>query len=220
MKTDIAKLKDITVLYCEDEEYLRDITKGILESFTKKQYIGIDGKEGLELFKQNKDEIDLIITDVSMPNMTGLEMAKEIKQINSNIPIIVATAFSNSEYLLEAIELGIDKYVLKPVNIKKLLSTMANSLLYHELRDLYHDGLTKLENRNALLKLVSVDKKSQLALIDIDQFSILNELYGEEFGDHILLAFAELLKRYFNNQALMVQKLPYLSYSLGIRKDR
>ena len=56
-----------------------------------------------------------------MPNMNGLEMAKEIKRINPNMPIVVATAFSNSEYLLEAIDLGVDKYVLKPINVKKLL---------------------------------------------------------------------------------------------------
>jgi diguanylate cyclase (GGDEF)-like protein len=219
MEVNIAKLKDITVLYCEDEEYLRDITKSILESFTKKQYIGVDGKEGLELFRQNKDEIDLIITDVSMPNMTGLEMAKEIKQINPNIPIIVATAFSNSEYLLEAIELGIDKYVLKPVNIKKLLSMMASSLLYHELRDLYHDNLTKLENRNALLKLVLEGKKSQLALIDIDQFSVLNELYGEEFGDQILLKFTELLKKYFNSDESKIYRVGADKFSVLVTKE-
>jgi YesN/AraC family two-component response regulator len=127
MSTDVSRLKDITVLYCEDEQSLREVTSGILKSFTKKQFIAEDGAQGLEFFKNNQDDIDLVITDVNMPNMSGLEMAKEIKEINSNIPIIVATAFSNSEYLLEAIDLGVDKYVLKPVNIKKLLDTMTKS---------------------------------------------------------------------------------------------
>ena len=211
MEADVSRLKDITVLYCEDEEGLREITGGILVSFTKKQFICEDGLEGLETFKKHSNEIDLIITDVNMPNMTGLEMSKEIKAINPNIPIIVATAFSNSEYLLEAIDLGIDKYVLKPVNIKKLLDIMSKSLLYHELRDLYSDNLTHLKNRNALLRDLKDRKRSTLALIDIDKFSTLNELYGEENGDKILLQFTQELLKCF-------KKPDYCLYRVGADK--
>lgn len=200
MEADVSRLRDITVLYCEDEEYLRDITKGILESFTKNQFICKDGAEGLQVFKENQHLIDLIITDVNMPNMNGLEMAKEIKKINSNMPIIVATAFSNSEYLLEAIDLGVDKYVLKPINVKKLLDIMSKSLLYHELRDLYLDQLTKLQNRNALIKDTKTIDNSTLALINIDKFSILNDLYGEDFGDQILLSFVASMKIAFSSE--------------------
>lgn len=207
MAKDVERLKEITVLYCEDEQNLREVTSGILKSFTKKQFIAQDGKEGLEYFKKYQNEIDLVITDVNMPNMSGLEMAKEIKEINSNMPIIVATAFSNSEYLLEAIDLGVDKYVLKPVNIKKLLDTMSKSLLYHELRDLYLDQLTKLPNRNALIKDINLQKKSTLALVDIDKFSVLNDLYGEDNGDEILIKFSEKLKEYFNNGQFKIYRV-------------
>jgi len=207
MEADVSRLQEITVLYCEDEEYLRDITKGILESFTKKQFICKDGAEGLAVFKENQHLIDLIITDVNMPNMNGLEMAKEIKAINSNMPIVVATAFSNSEYLLEAIDLGVDKYVLKPINIKKLLDIMSKSLLYHELRDLYLDQLTKLQNRNALIKDTKEIEKSTLALINIDKFSILNDLYGEDFGDKILLSFVSNMKEAFRNEKYNIYRV-------------
>jgi len=207
MEADISRLKEITVLYCEDEEYLRDITKGILESFTKKQFICKDGAEGLETFKENQHVIDLIITDVNMPNMNGLEMAKEIKRINPNMPIVVATAFSNSEYLLEAIDLGVDKYVLKPINVKKLLDIMSKSLLYHELRDLYLDQLTKLQNRNALIKDTKVIEKSTLALINIDKFSILNDLYGEDYGDKILLSFVASTKETFKSDLYNIYRV-------------
>lgn len=207
MSAEVARLKDITVLYCEDEDNLREVTGGILKSFTKKQFIAVDGAKGLEYFKEHKDDIDLVITDVNMPNMSGLEMAKEIKLINSNMPIIVATAFSNSEYLLEAIDLGIDKYVLKPVNIKKLLDTMAKSLLYHELRDLYLDQLTHLPNRNALIRDINEQTKSSVALFDIDKFSIINDLYGEDNGDLILLEFTKRLKNYFVNDEYRVYRV-------------
>lgn len=201
MENNVSRLKDITVLYCEDEEYLRDVTKGILASFTKEQLIAEDGQIGLELFKQNQNSIDLIITDVNMPNMNGLEMAKEIKAINPNMPIIVATAFSNSEYLLEAIELGVDKYVLKPINIKKLLDTMNQSLLYHELRDLYTDQLTHIPNRNALIRdIKDTSGIITLALIDIDKFSVLNDLYGEDNGDALLVQFSDKLQTHFHDE--------------------
>lgn len=207
MSADVARLKDITVLYCEDEDNLREVTSGILKSFTKKQYIAVDGVEGLEYFKKHHDEIDLVITDVNMPNMSGLEMSKEIKALNANIPIIVATAFSNSEYLLEAIDLGVDKYVLKPINIKKLLDTMAKSLLYHELRDLYLDHLTRLPNRNALVKDIKDLDKSIVALIDIDEFSVLNDLYGEKNGDEILILFAKKINEYFPGKEFKVYRV-------------
>ena len=221
MDADVSRLKDITVLYCEDEDNLREVTNGILKSFTKKQYIGEDGLQGLELFKANQDDIDLIITDVNMPNMNGLEMSKEIKQINPNIPIIVATAFSNSEYLLEAIDLGVDKYVLKPINIKKLLDTMAKSLLYHELRDLYLDQLTYLPNRNAVIRDIKDKDQSLLALIDLDKFSVLNDLYGEKNGDKILIEFVNKLKEYFLAEEYKLYRVGADKFIiLSIKKDK
>ncbi|MEA3354551.1 MAG: EAL domain-containing protein [Campylobacterota bacterium] len=219
MNADVSRLKDITVLYCEDEANLRDVTSGILRSFTKKQFIAQDGQEGLEYFKQNAEDIDLIITDVNMPNMNGLEMSKEIKEINPNIPIIVATAFSNSEYLLEAIDLGVDKYVLKPVNIKKLLNTMANSLMYHELRDLYIDQMTHLKNRNAILKDINRKETSTLALLDIDKFSILNDLYGEKNGDQILLKFVDILKEFFDEDKFKLYRAGADKFLAMIKDD-
>ena len=103
MINNISILKNITILYAEDEKDLREVTHQILKGFTKKQYVAQNGQEGLELFKAHENEIDLIITDVNMPVMNGLDMVKEIKKININIPIIVATAFSNKEYLLEVL---------------------------------------------------------------------------------------------------------------------
>lgn len=82
MINNISILKNITILYAEDEKDLRDVTHQILKGFTKKQYVAENGQEGLELFKKHEKEIDLIITDVNMPIMNGLDMVKEIKKIN------------------------------------------------------------------------------------------------------------------------------------------
>lgn len=198
MINNISILKNITILYAEDEKSLREITLNILKGFTKKQFVAENGLEGLELFKANEEEIDLIITDVNMPQMNGLEMIKAIKEINPNIPIIVATAFSNTEYLLEAIDIGVDKYILKPIDMKKLLQIMSQSLLYAELKDLYIDKLTHLPNRNRLKKDLDSTERDLMALINIDKFSTINDLFGETNGDKILAAFSDKIKEYFD----------------------
>ncbi|QOG13263.1 EAL domain-containing protein [Arcobacter sp. FWKO B] len=203
----VQTLKNIVILYVEDEQLLRDIVSKSLSNFTKKQFVAKDGKEGLELFKQYQDEIDLVITDINMPNMNGLEMSRQIKEINQNIPIIVATAFSNTEYLLEAIDLGIDKYVLKPIDMNKLILMMSKSLLYHELQDLYKDDLTKLPNRNKLKKDLEATPQDLLALVNIDKFSTLNDLFGEEIGDKILVEFSHKLKQHFNDNEYKVYRV-------------
>ncbi len=207
MITNVSILKNITILYAEDEAVLREITLNILKSFTKKQFIAKDGAEGFELFKQNESEIDLIITDVNMPIMNGLEMIKEIKKINPNIPIIVATAFSNTEYLLEAIDIGVDKYILKPIDMKKLLQLMSQSLLYHELKDLYIDNLTYLPNRNRLKKDLENTEKGLMAMINIDKFSTINDLFGETNGDKVLVEFSNTLKKYFEQEVYNLYRI-------------
>lgn len=207
MVNNISILKNITILYAEDEKDLREVTHQILKGFTKKQYVAQNGQEGLELFKQHENEIDLIITDVNMPIMNGLDMVKEIKKINLNIPIIVATAFSNKEYLLEAIDIGVDKYVLKPIDVAKLLQVMSQSLLYHELKDLYIDKLTNLPNRNKLKKELDENHVELMALIDIDEFSTINDLFGEENGDIILTDLANKLKNFLDNKKFTIYRI-------------
>ncbi len=207
MINNVSILKNITILYAEDEVALREITLNILRGFTKKQFVAENGAQGLDLFKQNESEIDLIITDVNMPIMNGLEMIREIKKINPHIPIIVATAFSNTEYLLEAIDIGVDKYVLKPIDMKKLLQLMSQSLLYHELKDLYTDNLTHLPNRNKLKKDLENSSEDLMAIINIDKFSTINDLFGEHNGDKVLIEFSDALKEYFSNQEFIIYRI-------------
>ena len=220
MINNISILKNITILYAEDEKDLREVTHQILKGFTKKQFVAQNGQEGLDLFRKNENEIDLIITDVNMPILNGLEMVKEIKKINLNIPIIVATAFSNKEYLLEAIDIGIDKYVLKPIDISKLLQVMSQSLLYHELKDLYIDKLTNLPNRNRLKKDLENNEVELMALLDIDEFSTINDLFGESNGDIILHELAKSLKEYFKSTDFSIYRMDADKFAIvSLNKD-
>ena len=207
MNNDISNLKNITVLYVEDEKDLREVTSSILQSFTKNQYIAANGQEGYELFLKHNSEIDLIISDINMPILNGLEMIKKIKDINKNVPIIVTTAFSNKEYLLEAIDIGVDKYVLKPVDVSKLLQAMSQSLNYHELKDLYLDSLTNLSNRNKLKKDLKDSASELMALFDIDDFIATNDLFGEVIGDKILKEFASKMRNYFDGNEFLLYRI-------------
>jgi diguanylate cyclase (GGDEF)-like protein len=219
MINNISILKNITILYAEDEKDLREVTHQILKGFTKKQYVAQNGQEGLELFKAHENEIDLIITDVNMPILNGLDMVKEIKKINLNIPIIVATAFSNKEYLLEAIDIGVDKYVLKPIDIAKLLQVMSQSLIYHELKDLYTDTLTNLPNRNKLKKDLDQNSIDLMALLDVDEFSTINDLFGEKIGDTILYELANKIKNYFNEDIYFVYRIEADKFAIVAKQN-
>ncbi|MCT7590535.1 EAL domain-containing response regulator [Aliarcobacter butzleri] len=207
MINNISILKNMSILYVEDEKDLREVTHEILKSFTKNQYIAENGQEGLELFKKYEKNIDLIVTDINMPILNGLEMAKEIKNINPNIPIIITTAFSNKEYLLESIDIGIDKYVLKPIDIAKLLQAMSQSIIYYELKELFIDKLTNLPNRNKLKKDLNQTDDVLMAFFDIDGFLTLNDLFGEDIGDGILVELSYKLRDHFPANEYSVYKL-------------
>ncbi|MDK2064164.1 EAL domain-containing response regulator [Aliarcobacter butzleri] len=207
MINNISILKNMSILYVEDEKDLREVTHEILKSFTKNQYIAENGQEGLELFKKYEKNIDLIVADINMPILNGLEMAKEIKNINPNIPIIITTAFSNKEYLLESIDIGIDKYVLKPIDIAKLLQAMSQSIIYYELKELFVDKLTNLPNRNKLKKDLTQTDDVLMSFFDIDGFLTLNDLFGEEIGDGILVELSYKLKEHFPANEYSVYKL-------------
>ena len=122
---DINKFKNLDVLYVEDEIELRDVTCNSLESIIPNITVGSNGKEGLEKF--NSDKFDLIITDLSMPIMTGSEMIKEIRAVDSNTPILVTTAFGSQNEEVENLkEIGMTTYLMKPVDIRELITTIYN----------------------------------------------------------------------------------------------
>ncbi|MDF1881152.1 PAS domain S-box protein [Sulfurimonas sp. MAG313] len=115
-------LKSIRVLYVEDEQIIRDEFLEILEDEVLSLHVATNGKEGLDIFKNNK--IDIIISDIRMPVMDGLDMSREILNIEPQVPIILTSAFNDTKYLLESIKLGIDNYLIKPINLKELFNTL------------------------------------------------------------------------------------------------
>ncbi len=110
--------KELVVLYVEDEDDTRFQISEILKIFFKEVIVGVNGLDALEKYKKNS--IDLVMTDLTMPKMNGLEMIKNIKSINPYQHIIILTAHNSSENLLEAIDLQLDGFLLKPLKMVKL----------------------------------------------------------------------------------------------------
>jgi len=115
-------LQDLTILYVEDDIDTQKLIKRILDSSAKEVYIASDGVEGLEMYKEKQP--DIVLTDICMPNMNGLDMSKEIKEINPKQPIAIFTAFDNPEYLKQASELEIGTYILKPFDNEQFFNSL------------------------------------------------------------------------------------------------
>lgn len=117
-------IKNYNVLYVEDDEATRKPLFGILEKFFNKVIVGCDGEDGYNqycAFTQQGEDIHIIISDINMPVKNGLEMIADIRTLNKEVPCILLTAFNEPEYMLQAIKLGVSRYVFKPVQIPDLM---------------------------------------------------------------------------------------------------
>ena len=110
--------KQFTILFVEDEADIREEMEMYLSFISKEFYLAANGLEGLELFKEKKP--DIILSDIVMPKMNGLEMVEKIRAISSDVPIILLTGNSDVSFFKKAIDLSIDKYINKPINLKLL----------------------------------------------------------------------------------------------------
>lgn len=155
---------NITLLYIEDDLLTRRLLADKLKLYFSNVLIANDGLEGLKLFKSDKP--DLIITDVVMPNMDGIEFLRNIN-IDRKCKIIITSSFSDSNNLIELINLGIDYFITKPINIEKLtraIDKLFYSLLLEQELDNYLEKLKKtiskrtIELNNQRLELIEAKR--------------------------------------------------------------
>lgn len=142
-------LKDITVLYVEDDTAIQQNTIVTLELVNAKIIPAVDGKDGLEKFKENQEKVDIIVTDLSMPNMDGLEMIEEIKKIDKDVPVLITTAHQDISYLKQAIELGVTSYIIKPIDIRNIIKSISKAIEPAK------------EKKELLLKIKSLKKENE-----------------------------------------------------------
>lgn len=164
-------LKEKNVLFAEDDIITRTKMKEILEMLFAKVYTAADGEEAFRLYEDESP--DILITDIKMPKNDGLSFIKRIRQHNYETPIILLTSFAEQEMLLDAANLSIDGYLVKPVELEKLTFTLCKAIqrthknegLVVLGKNLYYNSATKeLYNRGVVVTL-GIKEQELLALL-------------------------------------------------------
>ncbi len=207
--------KTISLLYIEDDLDIREIYLDSIKEEVDVVYFASDGEEGYESYLTNKP--DIILLDINMPKLDGLSLAKKIRENDVNVKIIITTAYSEQDKLLQAIELYLIKYILKPIDpttlkeaIQKAKREIAlqqeeEKLIYmldektvwdFEAEKLYKNGvevkLTKNERR--LLKLLSTDKDKVFTFFDIFNHISYDD-FDKEYDANQVRALVKLLRK-------------------------
>lgn len=220
-------LKELKILLVEDEENLARLLKDAIGDNFYSFTIAKDGIEGIELFKKIKP--DIVITDIMMPLLSGLDMAKELKQLNPNTPIIILSAFSEKEKLFSAIDVGITKYFLKPFDTDELLdyiSTITPKLSNKLLK--LTDGFVFNKTTNSLYKneryiaLTKNDIKFLSLLLDnqnraIDDATIKESLWGGDASDERVRTFIKRFREKTSKR--LIKNIKGFGYQLSFSEN-
>jgi len=160
---------NLTILYVEDEALIRQNAVEYLGRICKTVFEAEDGFQALQLYHDSKP--DIIISDIKMPHINGLEFARKIRQIDKTTPIIIATAHTETDYLLQAVELQLVKYIVKPITAPKLKSAL--DLAHEHLNQTSIMILAKESVYDSLNKTLIINKeiikltKNELLLLDL-----------------------------------------------------
>ncbi|OQX59118.1 MAG: hypothetical protein B5M52_04115 [Helicobacteraceae bacterium 4484_230] len=159
-------LNNLTLLFVEDDIDTQIQIKMIFKDDVKAFYQAYDGEEGLELYK--KYSPDIVLTDINMPRMSGLDMSGRIKSINQSQHILVLSAFDDKDILLEAINMGIDGFIVKPIDIESL---------YKKLDYIAQNLLDRAEAQNIRQKEIELKQKEEmLELYNLAHYDILTNI--------------------------------------------
>lgn len=174
-------LKKITILYVEDEAQIRESMHNIFQKLFKEVYIAEDGQLGLDLFKKLRDDnisIDVIVSDINMPHMNGLEMIKEIRDIDTDIPFVLTTAHAETMYFMEAIKLGVTHYAIKPLVIKDLIKQIQDVGFRK-----YQEMIIKKQEKENEQYIDIIDKVAVVSRTDLKgNITFANEIFCEVSG--------------------------------------
>ncbi|KJU86559.1 signal transduction histidine kinase [Candidatus Magnetobacterium bavaricum] len=214
--------KDITVLFVEDDESLSRIMSGMLSKHFDTVTCMLNGQEGLDQYKIGKH--DIVITDIRMPVMNGIEMTKRIREINNEQIIIVTSAYNDSQYLMELIEINVNYFILKPVDTSKLYDVLymaCKRIVNDRQLDQWHKHLEEavqqrtiqLSEANDLLSASLTDKAVLLKEVhhrvknNLQIISSLLSLQADTISDkHLLGIFMDSQQR-IRSMALIHEKL-------------
>ncbi len=182
-------LKSLSILYAEDDLIIQESISRILKMFFKEVFVANDGNETLEIYQNNK--IDVIMLDYVMPNLDGYQTTKIIREINKKIPIILVSAYTDKEKLLNAIELNLIKYLEKPISHEDLINMFNSVIISLEENNLILSKLDKNSYYSFITK--SITKNNQEIILTKNEVVFLelllekaNQLVSKEIIENIV----------------------------------
>jgi len=220
-------LRELKILLVEDEENLARLLKEAIGDNFHSFMIAKDGVEGIELFKKNKP--DIVITDIMMPRLSGLDMAKELKKINPDTPIIILSAFSEKEKLFSAIDIGINKYFLKPFDTDELLDyirsitpKLANKFIKLSDGFVFNKTTNSLYKSDKYVPLSKNETKFLSLLLNtkeriIDDNLIKESLWGEEVSDERVRTFIRRFRAKTSKK--LIKNVKGVGYQLAFNEN-
>lgn len=198
------KKKSATILIVDDDDLVRMSLSVLISSLGFHCIVASDGNEAITAL--GKAKCDLVLSDIVMPKMDGLELLKYVREHHPGTDVILATGYNESERYADVIKAGAIDFIKKPIDNSELEAKLARALrerhLVRELEQLsLCDGLTSLLNRRAFDSrfLGEVERAHRqtyglfLAIIDVDNFKEYNDTYGHRFGDSILVSLGKIL---------------------------
>lgn len=205
-------LKNIKVLYVEDEEDVREFTGKTIGAITKEVIMAENGKLGLEAFIANQD-VDLIVTDINMPKMGGLEMCAKIKEINNSIPIVVTSAHNDPNFLKKAIDVGVNAYAMKPVDLYQLIDNMIKAVepfyLKKQLEEMNHNLEDKVKEGVQKVKSILDTQDNLILVTNSDVINNTNKKFLDFFGEKTVEEFNDRVSYICNK---FIKESGYYSY--------
>jgi signal transduction histidine kinase len=190
------KLKNITILYVEDNEGIRNSLTTYLHRRFNTIHTASNGEEGLEKFSELNP--DIVITDILMPVMSGLDMSRKIKELNPETRIIITTAYSEAAYIMEAMDIGVNRFIAKPIVNEQLfqaISDLAGALIHDRERGELQEQLRqaqKMETVGQLAGGIAHDFNNILTAItgygSLLQGKLPKEDPLRKYADHIVSA--------------------------------
>ncbi len=182
----------LTLLYVEDNERLREQGVVLFQKFFKEVFVAVDGLDGLEQFKAHRP--NLVVSDIKMPKMSGLEMTRRIHKVSPDAKIIMTSGHADPENLLEAINSGVFRFLVKPLSVAKLSTILLETLEVVEaegeerLFDFYVENIFNYQNSMIVLykgnQPVIVNDRF-LSFFDMESLSDYQDHYGN-LGKHFL----------------------------------
>ncbi len=155
-------LKEITILYVEDDDDTRENVADTLSKFTNNLILASDGLEALEMCKTN--DIQLIITDIEMPNMDGIEFITEFRDDDMTTPVVMLTAHDTSDYILPCANLNIQSYIIKPITYTKLKETLLKVINYLNVTSNIHIHITNNLSYDKINGVLIVSNNEEISL--------------------------------------------------------